>query len=112
MGAIAIKGSCEAPRHVQPARWDIVQLMSISPGTAVELRFLTILHVIPTLEGGGAERQLSMLAAEQTRRGYQVHVAVRRPGVHAQAIRDGRVEVHELGNIRSIDPRLFLALKQ
>jgi hypothetical protein len=35
---------------------------------------MTILHVIPTLEGGGAERQLSMLAAEQARRGLDVHI--------------------------------------
>ena len=38
----------------------------------------SILHLIPTLEGGGAERQLRMLAVEQARRGHHVHVAVRR----------------------------------
>jgi len=43
---------------------------------------MILLHIIPTLEGGGAERQLCMLAAEQARRGYSVHLAVRRTGVY------------------------------
>lgn len=86
--------------------------MIVSSQATAGPQSLTVLHVIPTLEGGGAERQLSMLAAEQRRRGHHVHVAVRRGGVHARAMRDGGVEVHELGNIRSVDPRLFLALRR
>jgi glycosyltransferase involved in cell wall biosynthesis len=78
--------------------------------TAAKSGALTLLHVIPTLEGGGAERQLSMLAAEQARRGYDVHLAVRRTGVHMQAM--SGVQVHELGNMRSINPRLLLAMKR
>ena len=73
---------------------------------------VTVLHVIPTLEGGGAERQLSMLAAEQARRGLDVHVAIRRGGVHTQALRDRGVQLHELGNLRSVNPRLFLAIRR
>jgi glycosyltransferase involved in cell wall biosynthesis len=80
--------------------------------TTAKARFLTVLHVIPTLEGGGAERQLSMLAAEQARRGHDVHIAVRRAGVHMLAIKDLGVQVHELGDIRSINPRLLLAMKR
>lgn len=72
----------------------------------------TVLHIIPTLEGGGAERQLSVLAAEQARRGHDVHIVVRRTGVHVRTVQDSGVKIHELGNIRSIDPRLFLAMKR
>jgi glycosyltransferase involved in cell wall biosynthesis len=72
----------------------------------------TILHVIPTLEGGGAERQLSMLAAEQARRGHSVHVAIRRGGVYEQTMQDCGIELHQLGNFRSTDPRLFLAIRR
>jgi glycosyltransferase involved in cell wall biosynthesis len=72
----------------------------------------TILHLIPTLEGGGAERQLFMLATEQARRGLKVHVAIRRGGVHMQAMRDCGVQLHELGNLRSANPRLFLAIRR
>lgn len=67
----------------------------------------TILHLIPTLEGGGAERQLVMLAVEQARRGWQVHVALRRGGVHEEALRIGGVTVHHLGDLRGVHPRLI-----
>jgi glycosyltransferase involved in cell wall biosynthesis len=80
--------------------------------TAAKSGALTLLHVIPTLEGGGAERQLSMLAAEQARRGYDVHLAVRRTGVHVQAIKGRSIHIHELGDIRSINPRLLLAVRR
>jgi glycosyltransferase involved in cell wall biosynthesis len=73
---------------------------------------VTILHMIPTLEGGGAERQLCMLASEQARRGLNVHVAIRRGGVHMQAMRDCGVHFHELGNLRSVNPRIFFAIKR
>jgi glycosyltransferase involved in cell wall biosynthesis len=53
-----------------------------------------------------------MLATEHARRGLDVHIAVRRGGVHAQAVRDCGVRLHELGNLHSTDPRLFLALRR
>jgi len=71
---------------------------------------ITILHAIPTLGGGGAERQLCMLASEQARRGDYVHVAIRRGGVHEPVLKKCGVHIHELGNARSINPRLLLAL--
>ena len=83
--------------------------MSSPPGTP-ESRHYTVLHIIPTLEGGGAERQLGMLAAEQARRGYKVHLAIRRTGVHVQALEASGVQVHVLGNMRSFNPRLLLAI--
>jgi len=70
-----------------------------------------ILHLIPTLEGGGAERQLAMLAVEQAARGWDVHIALRRGhGVHAQLLRNSRVEIHLLGDLKSINPLLFLRI--
>jgi glycosyltransferase involved in cell wall biosynthesis len=71
---------------------------------------ITILHAIPTLGGGGAERQLCMLASEQARRGACVHVGIRRGGVHEPVLKKCGVHIHELGNARSINPRLLLAL--
>jgi glycosyltransferase involved in cell wall biosynthesis len=53
-----------------------------------------------------------MLAAEQARRGYDVHIVVRRSGVHVQVVKDCGVKIHELGDIRSINPGLFLAMKR
>jgi glycosyltransferase involved in cell wall biosynthesis len=73
---------------------------------------ISVLHLIPTLEGGGAERQLFMLATEQARRGLDVHVAMRRGGVHLQAMKDCGVHLHELGDFRSVNPQLFLAIRR
>src|SRR3954471_24939178 len=72
---------------------------------------MTILHMIPTLEGGGAERQLSMLAIEQARRGFDVHLAIRRGGVYVQAMGEAGVQLHELHNLRSVNPKLFVAIR-
>lgn len=67
-----------------------------------------VLHLIPTLEGGGAERQLALLAAEQSSLGYEVHVALRRrDGVFMDLLRNSRVEIHPLGDLRNINPLLF-----
>ncbi len=73
---------------------------------------VTVLHMIPTLEGGGAERQLYLLATEQARRGLSVHVAIRRGGVHMQAMRDCGVQLHQLGNFPSMNPKLFFSIRR
>lgn len=67
----------------------------------------TILHLIPTLEGGGAERQLSMLAVEQAKRGWDVHIGLRRNGVHAQLLEKSGVIIHQLGDFRGPHPALI-----
>ena len=71
---------------------------------------IKILHLIPTLEGGGAERQLAMLAQEQSRCGREVHIGIRRGGVHLNALMRGNIGIHQLGNYRSVDPRLFMRI--
>lgn len=69
---------------------------------------LTILHLVPTFEGGGAERQLSMLAVEQSRRGTAVHIGCRRGGVNSTVLRASGVNVHALGDHRGPSPRLLI----
>jgi glycosyltransferase involved in cell wall biosynthesis len=71
---------------------------------------MIVLHIIPTLEGGGAERQLSMLATEQARRGHSVHLAVRRTGIYEDEMQQGGVRIHNLGDVRSINPKLLLRI--
>ena len=66
-----------------------------------------ILHIIPTLSGGGAERQLSQLAVEQTRRGWDVHIGIRRGGIHAESLHSNGVTVHLMGDHRGINPLLL-----
>ena len=69
-----------------------------------------VFHLIPTLEGGGAERQLSMLSAEQARRGWNVHVGVRRGGAYEESLRASGVVVHLLGDHRGVNPLLLASI--
>lgn len=73
---------------------------------------VSILHLIPTLEGGGAERQLASLAIEQARDGMDVHIGLRRGGVHAKSLEGSNVKLHFLDDRPSVDPRLFLSVKR
>lgn len=65
------------------------------------------MHLIPTLSGGGAERQLAMLASEQAARGNSVHVGYRRGGIYEAMLRSNGVSLHELGDVRGLNPVLL-----
>jgi glycosyltransferase involved in cell wall biosynthesis len=67
---------------------------------------LRILHLIPSLEGGGAERQVAYLAAAQSRAGHDVHIASVRHGQHARAVTDAGVHHHILKSGGNHDPLL------
>ncbi len=69
----------------------------------------TILHAIASLEGGGAERQLVMLANEQARRGWHVHLAMRRGGVHEAQLAP-EIARHVLGDFAGGSPELGLRI--
>jgi glycosyltransferase involved in cell wall biosynthesis len=71
---------------------------------------MKILNCIPTLEYGGAERQLCYLTAELTRRGHEVHVACVRRGPLYDRLAAGGAIVHDLGRRRHHDPRLLVDL--
>jgi len=75
-------------------------------------KVITILHLIPTLEIGGAERQLALLCMEQTRRGYDVHVAVRRTGGFGNLIDSRRVCIHIIGDYAGLSPFIFFRLNR
>jgi glycosyltransferase involved in cell wall biosynthesis len=57
---------------------------------------MRILHCISNLIHGGAQRQLSYLASELTRRGHQVHVAYLDGGPNLARLLASQVEVHRL----------------
>lgn len=59
------------------------------------------------MEGGGAERQLSMLAAEQRRRGESVCIGVRRGGIFEAPLRDSEVPISFLGDHPGFNPVLL-----
>jgi glycosyltransferase involved in cell wall biosynthesis len=71
---------------------------------------LRVLHVIPTFAGGGAERQLALLAHPLVRLGVDVHIAHVHDGPNlALAQRSGAV-LHKLGVRRNHDPRTLARL--
>lgn len=71
---------------------------------------LRILHCIPGLQGGGAERQLSYLSAALERKGVDVHVAYHLDGSEFGKVRDSGVTYHELPTRGNHDPLLLWQL--
>jgi glycosyltransferase involved in cell wall biosynthesis len=71
---------------------------------------LTVLHCIPHLCGGGAERQLSYLAAEQVRRGHDVHVAYLNAGAQPTPMDSIGVTCHRIKAVGNYDLRILSQL--
>jgi glycosyltransferase involved in cell wall biosynthesis len=72
-----------------------------------------IVQLIATMEGGGAERQLSYLAPELVRRGWDVDIITLRPGgVNAGRATRGGVRLSSLRHPSTKDPRAFWDLIQ
>jgi glycosyltransferase involved in cell wall biosynthesis len=70
-----------------------------------------ILHIIPTLEGGGAEKQLALLALAQAKQGDIVHIAIRRGGVYFPRLSGFmNIFIHKIGDYRWISPVIFIRL--
>jgi glycosyltransferase involved in cell wall biosynthesis len=71
---------------------------------------MRILYCIPTLGNGGAERQLSYLAAELQRTGHDVHVASSRGGPNLDRLNSVGVHWHCVGGVSNRDPTIFARL--
>jgi glycosyltransferase involved in cell wall biosynthesis len=69
-----------------------------------------VLHCIPSMGGGGAERQLTYLAAELQRLGVDTHVALVSRGPNWTRLLATGATVHELRARGSHDPLLFARL--
>ena len=68
---------------------------------------ISILHLIPTLGFGGAEKQLSLLASQQMKDGFKVNIGVRKGGIYEQELIKKGVRVNKLGNWRGPNPLLI-----
>jgi glycosyltransferase involved in cell wall biosynthesis len=66
---------------------------------------LRVLHCIPSLLGGGAERQLGYIVEGLARRGVEVHVALVKEGPNAERVRRAGVTIHALPHPRAWDLR-------
>jgi glycosyltransferase involved in cell wall biosynthesis len=66
-----------------------------------------ILHLSPFLGGGGAERQLALIAVEQSMRGYNVHVGIRFGGGYENLLIRSGVKIHKLEVSKTYNPLLL-----
>ena len=69
---------------------------------------MRILNLIPSLSGGGAERQLGYLVLELVRNGHEVHIAYSREGPQKPQIPG--VILHNLKSRSNYDPQLIVQL--
>ena len=69
-----------------------------------------ILHLVPNFTGGGAERQLALLAPELCRLGVEVHIAFCRSGENSSAnlerLSNSDVQFHHIPNVTNYDPMI------
>ncbi len=71
---------------------------------------MRVLHCIPNMLSGGAQRQLSYLAAAQATRGWEVHVALLRGGPMLSLLQSSGALIHQLRGLGSYDPQLLWQL--
>jgi glycosyltransferase involved in cell wall biosynthesis len=72
-----------------------------------------ILHIIPTLDAHGAEKQLSLLATGLPRERFDVHVcALTRSGPYEAKLREAGVPATVIGKRWKLDPAAYSRLKR
>ena len=72
-----------------------------------------VLHIIPTLDRSGAEKQLALLATRLSRDEFDPHVCVlTRSGPYEEELKQAGVPVTVIGKPLKIDPAAFLRLKR
>jgi len=72
-----------------------------------------ILHIIPTLDRSGAEKQLTLLARGLAKDEFDVHIcALTRGGPLEAPLAAAGIPVHVLGKAHKLDPAVFWRLKR
>jgi glycosyltransferase involved in cell wall biosynthesis len=69
-----------------------------------------ILHLIPLLSSGGAERQLRYLVEAHALRGHELHVGYVHAGSNDEGLDRWPATLHRIGISANEDPRLLLAV--
>src|SRR5262245_27108466 len=73
---------------------------------------MKVLHCIPSMAGGGAERQLAYLARGLSSRGVETHVALSRRGENYERLLRSGARIHELQISNNHSPGLVWSLNQ
>jgi len=69
-----------------------------------------VLHLIPTLQGGGAEHQLAILAEHLPKLGWDMDIAYIHPGIHLERIARSSASLHRLQVRGNYDPLLMVRI--
>lgn len=75
-------------------------------------RTLRVLHLIPSLVGGGAERQLVYLCEALAGTEADVHVAYLHEGPNLARLENANVQLHRITGLSNHDPRICLRVIQ
>lgn len=70
------------------------------------MRIMKVLHLIPSLELGGAQRQLSLLAPALAARGHEVHIASVQSGEFYSELQSSSLKLHRLRARGNYDPAI------
>ncbi len=68
---------------------------------------MRILHCIPSMGGGGAERQLCYMAEQMSRDGLDVHVAYFQDGANSKRLKISGAQIHHLSCLNNYDPMII-----
>jgi glycosyltransferase involved in cell wall biosynthesis len=71
---------------------------------------MRILHLIPSLIHGGAQRQLSYLAPQLSQMGHEVHIACSAHGPNRARLQNSGVRLHNLRKRNNYDPNILRQL--
>src|SRR5262249_24626335 len=72
---------------------------------------MRILHCIPNMNGGGAERQLAYLAAGLGQMGWEVHVALLSGGPNLERLQASGAIIHQMSCTNNYDPSIIWQLR-
>lgn len=79
-------------------------------GSLPILFLMRVLHCVPSMAGGGAERQLTYLSRELVRAGWDVHVAVIQGGPNEERLDATGAAVHRIRAFGNHDPLILARL--
>src|SRR5262249_15075384 len=73
---------------------------------------MRILHCIPSMGGGGAERHLACLAAGLIQMGWEVHVALLSGGPNLDRLQASGAMIHQMSCTSNYDPGIAWQLRR
>ena len=73
---------------------------------------MRVLHLIPSFTGGGAERQLALLAPALAKQGLEVHVGFVKGGANLPVFQSSNPSLHKIYSIGNHDPLLAVRIAQ